>query len=146
MTNADELSPAEVLEVYRYQPNLERRNHMLKGPQAVAPVFIEHPHRIEAILLCHFLAMLAEALIEREIRTSMKAQDLSGIPLYPELRNCPSPSAAPDLGDLRRRPASPPHEQRRGRAGLRPRAHGAPAAGPRPSPRPASVYASSSDS
>jgi hypothetical protein len=66
---------------------------MLKGPQAVAPVFIEHPHRGEAILLCHFLAMLAEALIEREIRTSMKAEGLSGIPLYPELRNCPSPSA-----------------------------------------------------
>lgn len=93
VTNADELSPAEVLEVYRYQPNLECRNHMQKGPQAVAPVFIEHPHRIEAILLCHFLAMLAEALIEREIRTSMKAEGLRGVPLYPELRNCPSPSA-----------------------------------------------------
>jgi hypothetical protein len=93
VTNSDELSPAKVLEIYRHRPNLERRNHMLKGPQAVAPVFIEHPHRIEAILLCHFLAMLAEALIEREIRTSMKAEGLSGIPLYPELRNCPSPSA-----------------------------------------------------
>ncbi|MGH9920122.1 MAG: IS1634 family transposase, partial [Nitrososphaerales archaeon] len=92
VSNADEASPAEVLEFYRYQPNLERRNHMLKGPQAVAPVFIEHPHRIEAIMLCHFLAMLTEALIEREIRTSMKAQSLTGIPLYPELRNCPSPS------------------------------------------------------
>ncbi|MCL4445485.1 MAG: hypothetical protein M1134_01215 [Actinobacteria bacterium] len=66
---------------------------MLKGPQMVAPVFIEHPHRIEAILLCHFLAMLIEALIEREIRTSMKKEGLTGIPLYPELRNCPSPSA-----------------------------------------------------
>lgn len=93
VSNADEASPAEVLEFYRYQPNLERRNHMLKGPQAIAPVFIEHPHRIEAILLCHFLAMLTEALIEREIRSAMKAEGLTGIPLYPELRNCPSPSA-----------------------------------------------------
>ena len=88
-----EMTPAAVLAAYRYQPNLERRNHMLKGPQLVAPVFLESPHRIEALLLCHFLAMLAEALIEREARASMKAESLAGIPLYPELRNCPAPSA-----------------------------------------------------
>ncbi len=93
VSNADDLTPAEVLAAYRYQPNLERRNHMLKGPQEVAPVFLETPHRIEALLLCHFLAMLTEALIEREIRTSMNTAGLTGIPLYPELRDCPSPSA-----------------------------------------------------
>ncbi len=93
ITNDREMTPAEVLAAYRYQPNLERRHHMLKGPQEVAPVFVENPHRIEALLLCHFLAMLTEALIEREIRTSMKAEEIAGIPLYPELRNCPAPSA-----------------------------------------------------
>lgn len=92
-TNDKTMTPAQVLAAYRYQPNLERRNHMLKGPQEVAPVYLETPHRIEALLLCHFLAMLAEALIEREIRASMKTQGLAGIPLYPELRNCPAPSA-----------------------------------------------------
>ncbi|MHB8341501.1 MAG: hypothetical protein ACYDB7_10050 [Mycobacteriales bacterium] len=55
---------------------------------------METPHRIEALLLCHFFAMLAEALIEREIRAEMKVRGLAGIPLYPELRNCPAPSAA----------------------------------------------------
>ena len=93
ITNDTAATPAEVLAVYHYQPNLERRHHMLKGPQEVAPVYLQTPHRIEALLLCHFLAMLTEALIEREIRTSMKTQDLAGIPLYPELRNCPAPSA-----------------------------------------------------
>jgi transposase len=92
ITNSVDLAPAEVLKSYRYQPNLERRNHVLKGPQLVAPVFIEHPHRIEAILLCHFIAMLTGALIEREIRNSMKAEELKSIPLYPESRECPSPS------------------------------------------------------
>jgi transposase len=87
------MTPAAVLAAYRYQPNLERRHHMLKGPQSVAPVFLESPHRIEALLLCHFLAMLTEALIEREARASMKAESLTGIPLYPEFRNCPAPSA-----------------------------------------------------
>ena len=94
ITNDREMTPAEVLAAYKYQPNLEHRNHVLKGPQEVAPVYLETAHRIEALLLCHFLAMLAEALIEREIRASMKAEALAGIPLYPELRNCPAPSAA----------------------------------------------------
>lgn len=87
------LTPAEVLAAYRYQPNLERRNHMLKGPQQLAPVFLHTPHRIEALLLCQFLALLTEALIEREIRTAMKTAELDSIPLYPELRSCPAPSA-----------------------------------------------------
>lgn len=94
ITNDRQMSPAEILAAYRYQPNLERRNHILKGPQQVAPVWLETAHRIEALLLCHFLALLTEALIEREIRTSMKTAGLTGIPLYPELRNCPAPSAA----------------------------------------------------
>jgi hypothetical protein len=93
ITNDTAMSPAQVLAAYRYQPNLERRHHMLKGPQEVAPVYLKTPHRIEALLLCHFLAMLVEALIEREIRTSMKSAGLGGIPLYPELRDCPCPSA-----------------------------------------------------
>jgi hypothetical protein len=93
ITNDATMTPTEVFDAYRYQPNLERRHHLLKGPQHVAPVYLETAHRIEALLLCHFLAMLTEALIEREIRTTMKTQGLTGIPLYPELRNCPAPSA-----------------------------------------------------
>lgn len=93
ITNDTTMTGAEILAAYHYQPNLERRNHLLKGPQEVAPVYLETAHRIEALLLCHFLATLTEALIEREIRTSMSTQGLAGIPLYPELRNCPAPSA-----------------------------------------------------
>jgi len=93
ITNDTVMTGADVLAAYHYQPNLERRNHLLKGPQEVAPVYLETAHRIEALLLCHFLAMLTEALIEREIRTTMSTQGLAGIPLYPELRNCPAPSA-----------------------------------------------------
>jgi transposase len=93
ITNDTVMTGAEVLAAYHYQPNLERRNHLLKGPQEVAPIYLETAHRIEALLLCHFLAMLTEALIEREIRTSMSNRNLAGIPLYPELRSCPAPSA-----------------------------------------------------
>ena len=91
ITNDTMMTPAQVLAAYQYQPNLERRHHILKGPQEVAPVYLETPHRIEALLLCHFLAMLVEALIEREIRTSMKTQGLAGIPLYPNCATAQSP-------------------------------------------------------
>jgi transposase len=93
ITNDTTMTPADVLAAYRYQPNLERRNHLLKGPQAVAPVYLQAPHRIEALLLCQFLALLTGALIEREIRTAMAAAELDSIALYPELRSCPTPSA-----------------------------------------------------
>ncbi len=94
ITNDPAMTPAEVLIAYRYQPNLERRHHVLKGPQQVAPVYLEDPHRIEALLTCHFFAQLVEALIEREIRASMHERGLPGIALYPELRHCSAPSAA----------------------------------------------------
>jgi transposase len=93
ITNDTTLTGAEVLAAYRYQPNLERRNHLLKGPQAVAPVYLQAPHRIEALLLCQFLALLTGALIEREIRNAMATAELDAIALYSELRSCPAPSA-----------------------------------------------------
>lgn len=93
ITNDTNMAPTQVLAAYRYQPNLERRNHMLKGPQQIAPVYLQTPHRIEAFLLCQFLALLTAALIEREIRTAMTTAQLNSIPLYPELRSCPAPSA-----------------------------------------------------
>jgi hypothetical protein len=66
-----------------------RAGDQLVSGGIVAPCVV-----IQALLLCHFLAMLTEALIEREVRTSMKTNALTGVPLYPELRNCPAPSAA----------------------------------------------------
>ena len=87
------MTAADMLTAYHYQPNLERRNHLLKRAQEVAPVYLEPAHRIKALLLCHFLAMLTEALIERGIRTAMSSEGLDGIPLYPKLRNCPTLNA-----------------------------------------------------
>jgi transposase len=94
VTNDPNISPAEALAAYKYQPNLERRHAQLKGTQAVAPVFLKDPARIEALLCCHFLALLVHALIERQIRTAMADAAAKTIPLYPEDRDCPAPSAA----------------------------------------------------
>jgi transposase len=93
ITNDTTLTDAEVLAAYRYQPNLERRHHLLKAVQQADPVLLHNPARIEALFCCQFLALLLGALIEREIRTAMKEASTRHIPLYPELRACPAPSA-----------------------------------------------------
>ena len=46
-----------------------------------------------SLFCCQFLALLIGALIEREIRTAMANAATRDIPLYPELRACPAPSA-----------------------------------------------------
>lgn len=92
-TNDRQLPEAEVLVAYRYQPNLERRHHLLKSVQEADPIWLRDPARIEAIFCCQFLALLLGALIERQIRTAMKAAATTDIPIYPELRACQAPSA-----------------------------------------------------
>jgi len=93
VTNDTALTDAGVLAAYRYQPNLERRHHLLKAVQDAAPVLLRSPARIEALFCCQFLALVLAALIEREIRTAMADQGTRTIRLYPELRACPAPSA-----------------------------------------------------
>jgi transposase len=93
VTNDTALSDAQVLAAYRYQPNLERRHHLLKSVQDADPLWLHHPARIEALFCCQFIALLLGALIEREIRTAMRTANTAHIPLYPELRACPAPSA-----------------------------------------------------
>jgi transposase len=93
LTNDSVMTPAEVLNAYKYQPNLERRHAQLKGHHLVAPVFLKDPVRIEGLLYCHFFALVIQALIEREIRGAMKTAHQTSIPLYPELRECAAPSA-----------------------------------------------------
>jgi transposase len=92
ITNDTTLTDAEILTAYRYQPNLERRHHLLKSVQNAAPVLLKNPARIEALFCCQFLALLISALLEREVRAGMRAAAIAEIPLYPEFRGCPAPS------------------------------------------------------
>jgi transposase len=92
ITNDRGLSDAQVLGAYRYQPNLERRHHLLKSVQDAAPVLLHNAARIEALFCCQFLALLTAALIEREVRNGMRRAALDNIALYPEFRDCKAPS------------------------------------------------------
>lgn len=92
ISNDTDLTDQQVLAAYRYQPNLERRHHLLKSVQDANPVLLHNPARIEALFCCQFLALLIAALIEREIRNNMAKAQTAAIPLYPEWRACPAPS------------------------------------------------------
>lgn len=86
-------SSLEILEVYKFQPRLEKRHEQLKSVYHVAPVFLKNPQRIEALLFLYFLGLLVTALIERSMRLAMKKKGVTSIPIYPEQRDCRRPTA-----------------------------------------------------
>lgn len=94
VTNVRDLEAEELLVAVKYQPHLERRHHLLKGDQLVAPVFLQDPARIEGLMTCHFLALLLQALMELEVRRQMARRGIEALALYPEDRPSTSPSAA----------------------------------------------------
>jgi transposase len=66
-----EVSPGEVLLRYKGQEAVERRYGNLKGPLAVAPVFLKNNRRIAALISVISLALLIFCLIEREARRNL---------------------------------------------------------------------------
>jgi transposase len=81
---------AEVLRTYKGQSRVERRFHHLKGPLAVAPMFLKNPERIAGLLCILVWALMVLALMERQVRRELKGEPLYG--LYPEGRPSPAPT------------------------------------------------------
>ena len=92
VTNDRNLSPAQVLEAHKGQPMIEKRFEQVKTVHEIAPVFLKDEGRIEALFTLYFLALLVQALIERELRRAMKREGIDELPLYPEQRQCKRPT------------------------------------------------------
>ena len=92
ITNDRNLTPDLVLHAHKGQPMIEKRFEQLKTVLEVAPVFLKNEARIEALFTLYFLALLVQALIERELRLAMKRQAIAQLPLYPEQRQCVHPT------------------------------------------------------
>jgi transposase len=92
MTNDRTLSPAEVLQAHKGQPMIEKRFEQVKTVHEIAPVFLKDEGRIEALFTLYFLALLIQALIERELRLAMTQDSIDELPLYPEQRQCAHPT------------------------------------------------------
>jgi transposase len=81
---------AKVLAKYKEQSQVERRIHHLKGPLAVAPMFLKNPDRIAGLLCILVWALMVMALMERQVRRRLRGKPLYG--LYPENRPSPAPT------------------------------------------------------
>jgi transposase len=81
---------ARTLAKYKEQSGVERRIHHLKGPLAVAPMFLKNPERIAGLLCILMWALMVMALMERQVRRSLKGKAMYG--LYPENRPSPAPT------------------------------------------------------
>jgi len=91
ITNDEKLSIKEVLLAYKHQPALEKRHEQFKSVLQVRPMMLKNHLRIEAFLFLYFLALLTEALIEREAR--QRKLNIKKLPLYPEERACAAPTS-----------------------------------------------------
>ncbi|MFQ5473614.1 MAG: IS1634 family transposase, partial [Dehalococcoidia bacterium] len=92
VTNDRTLSSADALATYKRQAQIEKRFSQLKSQFDVAPVFLKSVHRIVAFLTLYYLALLIQALLERELRRAMKEERIASLPLYHEERKCRAPT------------------------------------------------------
>jgi len=82
---------SKVLCEYKEQIHVERRIRDLKGPLAVAPMYLEKPERMGGLLQILMWSLMVLALMERAVRRSLKGKPMYG--LYPENRPCSAPTA-----------------------------------------------------
>jgi len=92
MTNDRTLSDAQVLEAHKGQPMIEKRFEQIKTVHEIAPVFLKNEGRIEALFTLYVIALLVQALVERELRQAMARDRLDELPIYPEQRQCSHPT------------------------------------------------------
>jgi transposase len=92
ITNAEQMSAKRVLEVYKFQPFLEKRHSQLKSQQEISPVYLKKGERVVAFLHVHIMALMVATLIERTLRKAMQKKDIEVLPLYPEGRACRHPT------------------------------------------------------
>lgn len=89
-----ELTAKEVLKAYKYQPRLEKRFSQFKKIHNAAPLLFKNIERIEANMFGFFIALVVQALIEREVRNKMKEQKIEKIRVYPEQREASHPTTS----------------------------------------------------
>ena len=92
VTNDRSLPAKEVLAIYKRQSQIEKRFAQLKSQFKIAPVFLKSVHRVVALLTIYYLALLVQALVERELRQAMQREGIASLPLYPEERDCKAPT------------------------------------------------------
>lgn len=90
----ENISCKEALKAYKYQPRLEKRFNQFKSIHNAAPLLFKNIERVEAMMFLFFIALMIQAIIEREVRQNMKENEIEKLPLYPEHRVAYHPTTA----------------------------------------------------
>lgn len=93
ISNDRTLTAEQVFRAYKRQPFVEKRFSQFKTDFAVAPVYLQDVARISGLLAVYFFALMAQTLLERELRQAISAAGIKSLPLYPEGRPCARPTA-----------------------------------------------------
>ena len=93
ISNDRTFSAEQALRAYKRQPLVEKRFSQFKTDFAVAPVYLQDVARISGLLAVYFFALMAQTLLERELRQAMSKKGIKMLPLYPEGRPCARPTA-----------------------------------------------------
>ena len=92
MTNDRQLTAVQVLQAHKGQPMIAKRFEQIKTVHEIAPVFPKDEGRIEALFTLYAIALLIQALVERELRQAMARHGIDELPIYPEQRQCAHPT------------------------------------------------------
>ncbi len=86
------LSAKDALQAYKYQPRLEKRFSQFKSIHNAAPLLFKKVTRVEANMFLFFVALIIQALIEREVRKKMNEEGRKALVIYPEEREAAHPT------------------------------------------------------
>ena len=86
--------PLKVLQAWKYQPRLEKRFEQFKTVHGAAPLLFKKIERVEANMFLFFVALMAQALLERDVRKGLKNSRQEPLKLYPEDRDAPHPTTS----------------------------------------------------
>jgi transposase len=90
----DSLDAKQILKAYKFQPRLEKRFTQFKSIHNAAPLLFKKVERVEANMFAFFIALALQSLLEREIRLNMKSKECEKMNIYPEDRECKSPTSS----------------------------------------------------
>jgi transposase len=86
--------PKAVLQAYKFQARLEKRFSQFKDVHRAAPLLFKNIRRVEANMFLFFIALLIQALLEREVRKKLTERGSPPLKLYPEDRDAPHPTTS----------------------------------------------------
>lgn len=87
-----EMTEKEMLADCKVQPHLEFRHDTFKGVLEAAPNTLRSDSRIDAFCFCLYVALLVDALVERELRRAMTKLESASFHSAQKTRSASRPS------------------------------------------------------